>query len=286
MAVTSSIQMIGDKAVIGALDTSFLPGVPKVFPGTLVSNGPVYLGAVPNIGIPMAAVMIGPPMNIPTPNSLQVDGISIFRTGITNFFTLNNYFALCTKFAPTIRNSTSITNGVSTNNGLTVMNGTCTINASLNVSAVVTIGGSLTVGGSIKTPTIAAGFGKFGSVAAPFKFFDIPHPSKEFPHRLRYSCLEGPEIGVYVRGVLQGTNEIELPDYWKDLVDEDTITVQLTPIGSHQSLCYAVAKMKDKISILVNPHGFNTHTIRCSYIVYAERKDVKKLVTEYEGATE
>ena len=143
-----------------------------------------------------------------------------------------------------------------------------------------------TVGGGIKCPTIAAGFGKFGSVAAPFKFFDIPHPSKEFPHRLRYSCLEGPEIGVYVRGVLQGTNEIELPDYWKDLVDEDTITVQLTPIGSHQSLCYAVAKMKDKISILVNPHGFNSHTIRCSYIVYAERKDVKKLVTEYEGATE
>ena len=44
--------------------------------------------------------------------------------------------------------------------------------------------------------------------------------------------------------------------------------------------------MKDIISILVLPHGFNTHTIRCSYIVYAERKDVKKLVTEYEGATE
>ena len=39
--------------------------------------------------------------------------------------------------------------------------------------------------------------------------------------------------------------------------------------------------MKDKISILVNPHEFNTHTIRCSYIVYGERKDVKKLVTEY-----
>ena len=41
--------------------------------------------------------------------------------------------------------------------------------------------------------------------------------------------------------------------------------------------------MKDKISILVNPHGFNTHTIRCSYTVYAERKDVKKLVVEYKG---
>ena len=44
--------------------------------------------------------------------------------------------------------------------------------------------------------------------------------------------------------------------------------------------------MKDKVSILVNPHGFNVHTIHCSYIVHAERKDVKKLVVEYEGAEE
>ena len=48
MAVTSSIQMIGDKCVVGALDLSFLPGVPKVFPGTLVANGPVYFGLVPD----------------------------------------------------------------------------------------------------------------------------------------------------------------------------------------------------------------------------------------------
>ena len=75
---------------------------------------------------------------------------------------------------------------------------------------VTDIGGSLTVGGGIKCPNITAGHGQFGSTGAPFKFFDIPHPSKEFPHRLRYSCLEGPEIGVYLRGVLQGTNEIEL----------------------------------------------------------------------------
>ena len=84
MAKTVSIMMVGDKQVIGALDTSFLPGIPKVFPGTLVSNGPVYLGLVPNIGIPQATVMMGPPL------TLQVDGISQFRTGIVNFFTLNN----------------------------------------------------------------------------------------------------------------------------------------------------------------------------------------------------
>ena len=117
----------------------------------------------------------------------------------------------------------------------------------------------------------------------PFKKFDIPHPSKEFPHRLAHACLEGPEIGVYVRGILKGDNEIELPYYWKDLVDEDSITVQLTPIGKHQNLCYNVAKMKDRISILVNPHEFNTHYIHCSYIVHATRKDLEPLITEYEG---
>ena len=118
--------------------------------------------------------------------------------------------------------------------------------------------------------------------ALPAKPFDIKHPSKD-GWRLRHVSLEGPEIGVYVRGELQGTNEIELPDYWKDLVDDRTITVHLTPIGSHQNLCYAIARMKDKTSILVNPHGFNVHTIRCSYIVHAERKDLKPLITEYEG---
>ena len=278
MAHTFSIINVGDKVVVGALDTSFLPGVPKVFPGTVAANGPCFFGLVPNIGIPQAAVMIGPPMNIPAPNSLQVDGISIFRTGITNFFTLNNYFALCTKYAPTIRNSTSITNGVTTNNGLTICNGTVTINANLNVASVVTVGGALTAG-RIATPRIVASFGAFASVAAPFKKFDIPHPSKK-GKRLVHTCLEGPEIGVYYRGILKGKNEIELPDYWKDLVDDDTITVQLTPIGSYQTLCYTIARMKDKTSIVVNPHDFNGFKIHCSFIVYGERKDQPKLEVE------
>ena len=60
MAHTCSIINIGDKVVVGALDTSFLPGVPKVFPGTVSANGPCFFGLVPNIGIPQAAVMIGP----------------------------------------------------------------------------------------------------------------------------------------------------------------------------------------------------------------------------------
>ena len=277
MAVTASIITCGDKLTVGPLDCSQIPGVPKVIPGTLVANGPCWFGL--GVPVPTAGVMIGPPLGIPVAPSLEVKGISN-HFGVINVIGVSNFTGLCTKNGVTVRNSSSITNGVNNKNALNVGNGPNTFNG------IVTCNGVLKVIGVLKCDLISSPWltGQLAQGRAlPGKSFDIVHPTKGKGHRLRYGCLEGPELGVYVRGVLQGTNEIELPDYWKDLVDEDTITVQLTPIGSHQSLCYAVAKMKDKISILVNPHGFNTHTIRCSYIVHAERKDLKPLITEYEG---
>ena len=119
MPAQCSISMVGDKEVIGALDLSFLPGIPKVFPGTLVANGPCYFGLVPNPGVPLAAVMIGPPMNIPSPLSLQVHGISNYF-GVLNVIAVSNFTGLCTKFGVTIRNSASITNGVNTKNALNI----------------------------------------------------------------------------------------------------------------------------------------------------------------------
>ena len=109
-----------------------------------------------------------------------------------------------------------------------------------------------------------------------WKGFDIKHPTKE-NHRLRYVCLEGPEGGVYHRGILKDSEFIELPDYWKDLVDTKTITVHLTPIGTYQYLYYTVAKNR---IIVKNHSNLSTH---CSYIVYGERKDGEPLIPEYEG---
>lgn len=109
-----------------------------------------------------------------------------------------------------------------------------------------------------------------------WKGFDIKHPTKE-NHRLRYVCLEGPEGGVYHRGILKDSEFIELPDYWKDLVDTKTITVHLTPIGTYQYLYYTVAKNR---IIVKNHSNLPTH---CSYIVYGERKDGEPLIPEYEG---
>ena len=279
MPATCSISMVGDKIVVGALDVSFLgPAVP-IIPGTCVFNGPTFMGLCKPV--PTAGVMIGPPMNVPTPASLEVTGIANYF-GVLNVIAVSNFTGLCTKNGLTVRNSASITNGVNNKNGLNVGNAPSTFNG------LVTVQGKLLVTGVIScariiSPWLSAQLAQ--GRALPGKSFDIVHPTKGKGHRLRYGCLEGPELGVYVRGVLQGTNEIELPDYWKDLVDEDTITVQLTPIGSHQSLCYAVAKMKDKVSILVNPHGFNVHTIHCSYIVHGTRKDLDPMIVEYEGET-
>jgi len=136
------------------------------------------------------------------------------------------------------------------------------------------VSGNLTISG-----TMRAGFATWSSsIVATSKLFDIKHPSKT-NHRLAHASLEGPEIGVYYRGVLEDSQVIDLPNYWKDLVDSKTITVHLTPIGNYQYLHYTLAENK----IIVR--NFGNALIHCSYIVYGERKDVDKLKVEYKGDT-
>ena len=115
----------------------------------------------------------------------------------------------------------------------------------------------------------------FDNINANVKNFDILHPSKKEPWRLRYSVLEGPEIGVFVRGRLDGTNEIILPYYWQDLVHEDSVSVILTPIGSP---CVYYVKEYSSTKIVI---GGDFENIKLFYTVFAERKDVDKLVIEY-----
>jgi hypothetical protein len=111
-----------------------------------------------------------------------------------------------------------------------------------------------------------------GAFAATTKSFLIDHPTKE-GMKLRYGSLEGPENGVYVRGRLTDNNVIELPDYWTGLVDENTITVNLTPVGKSQNLY-----VKDIVDNKVIVGG--SKDINCFYTVFADRKDVDKLVVE------
>ena len=119
---------------------------------------------------------------------------------------------------------------------------------------------------------LAARFATADSLPKPF---DMVHPSKGEGHRLRYACIEGPEVGVYFRGRTQD-NEIVLPDYWKDLVVIDTITIQTQPVGSAQNI---IVKEWDDNKITLEG------VTDCFYHVYGERKDVNPLVVEYEGNT-
>ena len=113
-----------------------------------------------------------------------------------------------------------------------------------------------------------------GSFAATTKSFDIKHPTKE-GMRLHHGSLEGPEHGVYHRGV--GTsNVVELPDYWTGLVDEDTITVQLTPRGSFQHLF--VSKVEGN---RVHVDSTGDGDLSFYYNIYGTRKDVGKMEVEY-----
>lgn len=118
-----------------------------------------------------------------------------------------------------------------------------------------------------------------GKLSATSKSFLIDHPTKS-GYKLQYGSLEGPENGVYVRGRLTNSNIIELPEYWKNLVDEDSITVTLTAIGKAQKLF--VENIKNNKIYIKNSNRINKN-INCFYVVYGERKDVDKLEVEMEA---
>jgi hypothetical protein len=123
---------------------------------------------------------------------------------------------------------------------------------------------------SKKLETTTTGVAITGLLSATTKSFIIDHPTKE-NYKLRYACLEGPENSVYIRGRTTD-NVIELPDYWTGLVDEDSITVNLTPIGNHSIWIEEINNNK----VYINSES----KINCFYIVFAERKDVEKLIVE------
>lgn len=114
-----------------------------------------------------------------------------------------------------------------------------------------------------------------GSFSATAKSFVIPHPAKDQGF-LQHGSLEGPEHGVYVRGHLNNNNEIILPEYWDPLVDESTISVQLTPIGTWQQLF--VKEVSNSKVVVQN--RLDGHAINCYYVVQGERKDIPKIELE------
>ena len=174
-----------------------------------------------------------------------------------------------------VKGNTFLEGDGGTANGLYVSGGS-------SVDAVY-IQGDLYVSGSTDTGNKGRLASRFAAADASPKPFDIKHPSKE-GYRLRYACIEGPEVGVYCRGRVRGEKIIKLPDYWKDLVYEDSITVSLTPVGSFQYL-YVQSIENNKITVggglpFNGEIKYNYH-----YTVFAERRDCERNISEYEGLT-
>jgi len=161
------------------------------------------------------------------------------------------------------------------------------VNGNINATGNINVAGNITVAGSINHTGgyILSGVGDLATSInlkankADVKSFDIPHPNKD-GWRLRHVCVEGPEDGpIYIRGKLNGNNDIVLPEYWKGLIDEDSITVHLTPFGTQQDLFVDEIKWGKTVIVKSGSGG----PIKCYYQVWANRLADEKLHVEYKG---
>ena len=109
------------------------------------------------------------------------------------------------------------------------------------------------------------------------KSFDIAHPTRK-GKRVRHVCVEGPESAIYIRGKLDGSHTIDIPEYWQGLVDYDTITVSLTPFGRSDTSIHVKEITSDKI-IISSDHLVQ---VKCFYQVWANRVG-PELIVEYDG---
>ena len=149
----------------------------------------------------------------------------------------------------------------------------------VNVKKNVNVKGNVNADGNVKAKKeVYSNNGKHRLSSK--KNFDIPHPTKE-GWRLTHSCVEGPEAAVYIRGKLINTNTIKLPEYWEKLVDPNTITISVTPIGSHQNIF--VKEFDSKEVVLESTENISIH---CFYHIFGERIDTERLIVEYEGDIE
>ena len=132
--------------------------------------------------------------------------------------------------------------------------------------------GSVNVGGSVSSDDGAHVLSNKKNIP-----FDMPHPNKK-GWRLRHVCIEGPEIAVYCRGKVGDDGVINLPSFWKGLVNTEDMTINLTPIGSWQELFVKEVQWGNKVIVRNNAGG----PINADYHIIARRLD-DDLIVEYEG---
>jgi len=257
--MSSIPRLNADKIVVGGNDVSQPIGESDKTPtGTAILNGPVVCGKVNKTQNNYEGVL-----NVSSDSAPQIS--------------LDSSPKLNVNLAAKVDGNMTVEGDSKTANALLISGGS-------SVDTVHIIG-DLFVSGSIDGDNKGRLAARFTDADDRPKPFDIKNPTKGEGHRLRYACIEGPEVGVYYRGRLKGKNIIELPYYWKDLVHEDSITVQLQPIGKNQNLVIESFNSSYIVIELGANQDFLTNEILidCFYHVYAERKDINPLIVEYEG---
>ena len=245
---------IGSQSIAGITNVQKLPYESSTFGGLSILNGPVQIGVAPLSAIPLGVLHVGP--STPTSGPIALSAIQVTHPvkGIK---------------VDAVGEGVDIIAGVM---GLRVTAPNNYIWGNLQVNDAIVLS-------KIKNSTgTSCSFSGSSINTQGWKGFDIKHPNKK-GHRLRHVCVEGPEAAVYVRGMLKNSNIIELPEYWKGLVDPESISITLTPIGSYQELYIKNIEWGQKVTVMNSTSG----SIHCFYSIWASRIDGEPLVVEYEG---
>ena len=231
---------VGSQTAAGITNPQKLPYETSVFGGLSILNGPVQIGVAPLTPVPKGVLDIGP--SVPTSGPVALSAVHIIHPVKGIQIT-----------------STAI--------GFQIVAPTNSVIGNINITGNVVQTGNQVVTGNI-TGTGKCTFPTFqGSINVQgWKGFDIKHPNKK-GHRLRHVCVEGPEAAVYVRGTLKNSNIIELPEYWKGLIDPESISITLTPIGSYQELYIKNIEWGQKVTVINSTSG----SIHCFYSILASR---------------
>jgi len=305
LVVSSSIEPLIPSPLLPGRDPLCLGIGPAAIPGSVFASGAVLIGNPVSYPLPVtpeAALMVARPNVLtnplaakvpslfkvttkglgqlpPTPLDVMLGDPGIGMVGITiNSLMINIINSTFINIVTPTLNITGVKNHAGANNkvGAEVRTGVCNETGAKFRSGFFANFGVGKNSSVLSVPIVRGRI--FTGRALKNKKFDIPHPTKE-GHRLSHVCLEGPTSDVYVRGRLKGNNVIELPEYWKGLVDSDTITVNLTPVGRPDLSLHIKEIREDKI-ILSSDNLIN---VDCFYHIYGERKDIEKNIPEYEG---
>lgn len=209
-------------------------------------------------------------------NNLLVSGSSTTAFAIGEIASVNRIQTYAT--GPTIRLLDDGNNyGVVGIRGLSI-GGTAAVSSPPANGALIE--GDVYITGSVGIGTAAPAYKLevSGSFAATTKSFVIQHPTKS-NYMLEHGVLEGPEHSIFIRGTVRNGAVIKLPEYWYMLVDFNTITVQLTPIGKQTNL-YVKQILSDRIVIGIKTWLPWIKTADFSYFVQGTRKDVPSLKVE------